>query len=151
MAFLIDIFAGMLIAFCYDFFRTLRHTVQNKAVQIISDILFWILTGCITLTALFYNSDIQLRAYEFFGILTGLFFYFSVLSSLLQPVHKMITNIFHFFSKTLFTIGNFFGIILKTGYLFLTFPFRFFAKWLHCFAARRKTAFQKQKKLLKRI
>lgn len=151
MAFLIDILTGLLVSVCYDLFRSFRHRIQRIKPNAILDILFWLFAGFLILSALFYNSDMALRAYEFLGILTGVFFYFSLLSSPLQPVFKKITGIFQFFSKILFTILRFFGIMIKNGFLFLLTPFRLLARCIKQCFKKWKTALGKQKKLMKRI
>lgn len=151
MAFLIDILTGLLVSFFYDLFRSLRHRIQRKKPNAILDILFWLFAGSLILSALFYNSDMALRAYEFLGILTGVFFYFSFLSSLLQPVFEKITGIFDFFSKILFTILRLFGIIIKNGFLFLSMPFRLLARFSKRGFGKWKTHLWKQRKLMKRI
>lgn len=151
VAFLIDICAGLLVGFGYDFFSALRHKIDQKTPNALLDFLFWLFAGGVILTALFYNSDLKLRAYEFFGISTGIFFYFSVLSSLFVPVHEKTADIFQFFYRILFTSARWFVIIIKNGLLFLCFPFcwlyGYFKKWL----AKLGAILTKHRKLIKRI
>ncbi|MBQ7950333.1 MAG: spore cortex biosynthesis protein YabQ [Clostridia bacterium] len=151
MAFLIDICAGLLVGFGYDFFGALRHQIDKKKPNAFLDFLFWLFAGGVILTAFFYNSDLKLRAYEFFGILTGIFFYFSVLSNLFIPLHEKIADIFQFFYRILFTSVKWFVIIIKNGLLFLCFPF---CRLLHYFKKRLTklgAILKKHRKLIKRI
>lgn len=151
MDFLLDILSGVIIAFGYDFFNTVRHRFRRKKAEIICDICFWLFAGGVILWVLFYTADMALRAYEFFGILTGVCFYFTALSQLLLPIHRKIADLFYFFSKMLFTTVSFSAIIIKNGFLFLWSPFRWLGRMCRKLMAKPIRAFKENKKLIKRI
>lgn len=151
MEFLLDIGAGALVALVYDIMRAIRHRSGRKSLGIVCDILFWLFACGVVLTVLFYTSHMELRAYEFFGILTGVFFYFSALSDLLQPFCEKITGIFYFFWKILFTTVSFSAIMIKNGFLCLTTPFRLLNRLLGRMAARLNRAHKEHQKQVKRI
>ncbi len=146
-----DIAAGLIVAFGYDFFNTLRHRLSPKKLGAVCDFLFWLFAGSVILVVLFYTTDMELRSYAFFGILTGVFFYFTALSQLLQPFHQKITDVFHFFSKILFTTVRFFVIIIKNGFLFLWIPFRWLGGFFKKLLAKPVWAFREHQKRIKRI
>ncbi|MBQ7791921.1 MAG: spore cortex biosynthesis protein YabQ [Clostridia bacterium] len=151
MDFLLDILAGIVVWFGYDFFNTLRHRFHNKGAKVICDICFWLFAGALILGVLFYTADMALRAYEFLGILTGICFYYAILSDWLSPFHKKIADIFFFFYRILFTILRFFAIMIKNGFLCLWFPFRWLGSFSRKIVAKPMRAIQENKKLIKRI
>ena len=119
MGLLVYILAGILLGICYELLKAFRKKANLPFVGVIADILFWgcSLAFCIWLFLL--TGDRKFRFYEFFGISSGFFFYFWVVSEYFVTISEKIAGIFLFFLRFLFTILKFFGIMIKNGVLFL--------------------------------
>lgn len=97
--FIVYIIAGIFISFLFDFFRILRICFKtNNLGTYIEDIIFWIMV----FTVLFLISSkfkyMDLRFYNFFGLLIGGTLYFSTIS---KNVIKYGVKILGFFKKIL--------------------------------------------------
>lgn len=91
--FLIFIVNGIIIGLLFDFFRIARKVIPtNDFVTYIEDILFWLLTGAITLYSIFVFNNGELRLFMFLGIILGAFIYLLVLSSYVIKINVKIIN-----------------------------------------------------------
>lgn len=151
MAFLTDILTGIFLGCGYDFLKAIRTQTNRKAVLAICDILFWSVSCVAVLWVLFVTSDMRLRAYEFFGLLTGLFINFSVLSGFFSPLYKKIAEFLQLFFSFLFTTIRFFGIMIKNGVLFLCKPLVFTLRFVKKLIGKPVRAWKENLRLLKRI
>jgi spore cortex biosynthesis protein YabQ len=125
LSFLITIIAGIGIGFFYDFFSVARNYGRRTSFKCsISDILFWIIAGILTILALYISNNMTLRFYQFLGIFIGVFIYFLLFSRFSVYIDRKILVFFAFIFKILFTIVNFFVIIFLRLLTFLFRPFR---------------------------
>lgn len=91
--FLIFIVNGIIIGLLFDFFRIARKVIPtNDFATYIEDILFWLLTGAITLYSIFVFNNGELRLFMFLGIILGAFIYLLVLSSYVIKINVKIIN-----------------------------------------------------------
>ena len=108
------IITGIIIGILFDFFRILRKSFETTNFVIyLQDILFWILTGIITLFSIFQFNYGEIRAYVFLGILFGFIIYMLTISKhiikysviIIKWIKKIIYYPFHaiiiFFNKLL--------------------------------------------------
>ena len=151
MAFLTDILTGMILGSGYDLLKAIRKKADYTIISIVCDVMFWLFSCGLILFVFFLTNDMKLRAYEFFGILSGVLLYFTVFSAPLGLVYEKIADIFHFFCKILFTSVHFFGIIVKNGVLFLGKPFVWSFRFLKKLLQAPKRAWKENMKLIKRI
>ncbi len=105
---LYSVLFGMIIAFLYDLFRTIRIEVQTGVLfSGLQDILFWCIATAIMFFLVFFTNDGRLRWYHIFGSFLGAVLYFLTLSRLFMLlVHRFISvffKIFEFFLKILLT------------------------------------------------
>lgn len=100
--FFIFIILGILISFIFDVFRSLRKKFKTcNFIIYIEDILFWLISGFLIVSAIFNFNAGELRAYLFIGILIGITIYillfakivYNILLKLLTPV-KLILDFF---------------------------------------------------------
>ena len=151
MAFLTDILAGIILGSGYDFLKAVRSRTTQKILLILCDMAFWLCSCGMILFVFFITSDMKLRAYEFFGLLTGFFLYFTIFSRWLFPCYQKITDFLQLFFKILFTSIGFFGIILKNCFLFFLKPFWWIGKHLKRLFGILLHAWKENLKLVKRI
>ena len=82
--FIAYIIAGIFISFLFDFFRILRKCIKtNNLATYIEDTIFWIM---VFLVLFFVSSKFKymdLRFYNFFGLLIGGIFYFLTISKII--------------------------------------------------------------------
>jgi len=124
MAFIITVTSGVAIGFIYDFFRVmLNNSTKNKAKYAVADIIFWIMAGIVIAYSFYYSDNMNLRAYQFLGVLSGLCLYFLFFSKLFSSFHLGIYKIIKFFFKILFTIAKFFAIIITSVFKWGSYPF----------------------------
>lgn len=72
---------GIAIGILFDIFRILRKSFRTiDLITYIEDILFWILTGIITLFSIFKFNNGQIRSYVIVGIAFGIFIYMFTIS-----------------------------------------------------------------------
>lgn len=112
--FLIFILTGFILGILFDVFRILRRSFKTTDfITYIEDVIFWILTGLITLYSLFKFNNGEIRLYIFFGMALGIALYMLTFSKIFV---KLSVNIILFVKK----IINF--IIVR--------PIKFIFKWL---------------------
>lgn len=151
MSLLLDVLCGLLLGFCYDILKSLRHKLQNKAVSFFLDLLFWGFALGICIFLFLLTGDQKFRFYELFLVGTGLLFYLWSLCGYFVGISEKIAVFFLFFFKLLFTSVRFFAIIIKNGVVFVGKPFgclmRIGKKW----SSKKLHTFKKHRKLMKRI
>lgn len=120
---LFDALAGIGLGMFYDVLRVFRQRSKRAFTDFLFDLLFWAGTLVICVYLFLLTGDRKFRFYELFGVLTGIFCYFLVISEYFVKISEKIADILLFFLKILFTIIKFFAIITKNGVLFLFTPF----------------------------
>ena len=86
--FFIFIILGIIISFIFDIFRILRKKFKtSNFITYIEDILFWVISGFLIISAIFKFNDGELRAYLFIGIFLGIIIYIMLFT-------KLVNNIF---------------------------------------------------------
>jgi spore cortex biosynthesis protein YabQ len=81
--FLIFILNGFLIGLLFDTFRILRKSFKtSNIITNIQDIIFWILSGLLSIYSIFKFTDGTLRIYIFLGILLGYILYLLIFSKI---------------------------------------------------------------------
>lgn len=96
--FAVFVINGFLIGLLFDVFRILRKTFKtNDLATYIEDILFWVITGIMTLAFIFYFNNGEIRFYVFLGIILGVLIYILTISkyviSVSVKIIKYIKNI----------------------------------------------------------
>lgn len=113
--FFVFIILGLIISFIFDIFRILRKKFKtNNFITYIEDILFWLISGFLIITAIFKFNDGELRAYLFIGILLGIVIYNmlftklvnSILLKILTPVKILLDFFTSLFKKICVFITN---------------------------------------------
>lgn len=93
--FLIFVLNGLIIGILFDIFRILRksfHTIDM--ITYLEDIIFWILTGIITLYTIFTFNSGEIRFYIFLGILLGVSLYLLTLSKYFIKINVFLILLF---------------------------------------------------------
>ncbi len=91
--FFMFIINGILIGFLFDIFRILRKSFQTSdIITYVEDVLFWILTGILTLYFIFYFNNGEIRLYIFLGILLGILLYMITISSYIIKFFVYVIN-----------------------------------------------------------
>jgi spore cortex biosynthesis protein YabQ len=89
-AFLVLFFTGMVWGGLFDLYRVFRSRIKvNKTVDLIGDLLFWILAAIVVIPLIFWANWIELRLYVWIAITLGLIMYFIFFSRLLIPIFKL--------------------------------------------------------------
>lgn len=113
--FVIFIINGILIGILFDIFRILRKSFKTvDIVTYIQDVIFWILTGILTLYFIFTYNNGEIRLYVFLGIILGILLYILTISKYIIKFSVIIIT----FIKSI--IGKFIKIII--------YPFNFIFK-----------------------
>ncbi len=151
MAFMSDIVSGILVGMWYDFLKVSRHNVRRRAFWLLCDVLFWVLTGGFLVVVFFVTSDMELRAYEFLGVLTGVCIYFFFLGGFLMPVFEKISQFLLKIFQFLFTMVKMSAIMIKNGVVFLLIPFSWLQRFFSKLLVKPKRWWKEHRKLRKRI
>lgn len=89
--FLIFILNGILIGIVFDIFRILRKSFKTSdVITYIEDVIFWVMTGLITLYFLFTFNNGEIRFYIFVGIILGIIIYMLSISKYFIKVNVTI-------------------------------------------------------------
>lgn len=105
--FLIFIINGFIIGILFDIFRILRKTFKTPdLITYIEDLIFWLITGIITLYNIFKFNNGEIRIYIFIGIAIGLTVYIMTFSKHFMNLSVKIITII----KNI--VGKILGIIL---------------------------------------
>lgn len=115
--FLLFIANGILIGIVFDIFRILRKSFKTSDfITYIEDILFWMVTGLITLYFLFTFNNGEIRFYIFIGITLGIVIYMlSISKYFIQISVRIITVIKVILAKVITIILYPLKLILKIG------------------------------------
>lgn len=89
------ILVGFLIGLLFDSFRILRKTFKTSdLITGVEDVLFWLLTGLLTIFSIFKFNNGNIRVYIILGIFIGITIYMLVFSkSVVNILTKVITYI----------------------------------------------------------
>lgn len=105
--FLLFMLNGICIGIFFDIFRILRKTFKTRDwITYLEDILFWLLSGCITLYFIFVFNQGEIRLYIFLGILLGVIVYILSISKYFIKLNVIVIEAL----KNIF--GKIFAIIL---------------------------------------
>lgn len=86
--------SGLLIGVLFDIFRVSRKTFKIPNILVyIEDVLFWILTGAITLFTIFTFTDGQIRLYMILVMILGAFIYLITISKYFIIINTKIINL----------------------------------------------------------
>lgn len=133
--FFIFVITGVVISILFDVFRILRKSFKTPdLITYLEDILFWILTGCISLYTIFYFNNGEIRFFLFLGIGLGVVLYMITLSKYFIKVSVFIitivkTIIQKLISIVLFPIRKLIQLIQKLLYKPIIFAFVNFRKF----------------------
>lgn len=109
--FAIFIINGILIGFLFDVFRILRKTFKTTDfATYVQDVIFWAITGIITLAFIFYFNNGEIRFYVFLGIILGAIIYILTIS---KYVIKVSVRIINYIKKLISTIINIILVPIK--------------------------------------
>ena len=91
--FLIFVINGVIIDILFDFFRILRKSFKTPDfVTYIEDVIFWILTGLLTLYSIFVFNNGEIRFFMFLGIFIGVALYMLLCSTYIIKFSVFIIN-----------------------------------------------------------
>lgn len=91
--FLIFVINGVIIGILFDFFRILRKSFKTPDfVTYIEDVIFWILTGLLTLYSIFVFNNGEIRFFMFLGIFIGIALYMLLCSTYIIKFSVFIIN-----------------------------------------------------------
>lgn len=86
--------SGLLIGVLFDIFRVSRKAFKIPNILVyIEDVLFWILTGAITLFTIFTFTDGQIRLYMILIMILGTFIYLITISKYFIIINTKIINL----------------------------------------------------------
>ena len=123
-SFFIFTILGLLIGVIFDIFRILRKTFKTTdIVTYIEDILFWFLTGILTLAFIFKFNNGELRFYIFIGISIGSIIYMLFISNFFIKINVYILNII----KTFIYKIIYFYIMVKKIFQIFQFSYDYFS------------------------
>ena len=91
--FLVFLLNGFLIGILFDIFRILRKTFKTSDfITYLEDIIFWIISGIITLYTIFKFNNGQIRLYIFVGIIFGSILYMLLFSKIFIKINVLVIN-----------------------------------------------------------
>lgn len=103
--FLTAIAGGFFVGIMFDIYRIIRgFDTPGKFLTIISDMLFWILTGILIFSFFLYTNNAYLRYSTFIGLGLGVYFYFVIISRLFLTILKWIVYYVIKFFRVLFIL-----------------------------------------------
>ena len=113
--FLMFIINGILLGIVFDIFRVSRKSFKTSDfITYIEDIIFWIISGIITLYFIFFFNNGQIRLYIFIGIILGTAFYILTLSKYFIKINVIIVNVIKEIVSKIYHIVIFpFSVIFK--------------------------------------
>ena len=128
-SFFIFTILGLLIGVIFDIFRILRKTFKTTdIVTYIEDILFWFLTGILTLAFIFKFNNGELRLYIFIGLGIGIILNMLFISKYFIKINVCIINfikkVLKFLFKPIISFVKFVKKILFKPFLFVIFNIR---------------------------
>lgn len=143
--FFIFILNGIIIGLIFDTFRSFRRTFKTSDITTyLEDILFWVISGGITLYLIFHLNNGELRTYIFTGLIMGIITYILFLSKIFMKLSISI----------LLTVKK---IILITLYplkkliLFIIKLIKQIKKYIIIFLKKSSKFFKKTEKILKKV
>lgn len=102
--FMMFIINGIIIGILFDIFRVMRKTFKtSNIITYIQDIIFWVLSGVLTLYFIFGFNNGEIRLYIFLGIVLGISLYMLLISKnfikistlILQKIKKLVEIIIY--------------------------------------------------------
>lgn len=116
--FFIFIVLGLIVSFIFDIFRILRKKFNtNNIITYIEDVLFWIISGFLIISAVFKFNNGELRLYLFLGLSIGIVMYMLLFTKFINMIFlKILTPVqilIDFFLSLLKKIYNFINKTIK--------------------------------------
>lgn len=113
--FLATFYGGVVIGFLYDLYKIYRRILNpSKIVEIIQDLLFWLVITVVAIAVLLYSNDGSLRWYTFLGFIIGALIYNILLSSIVvKIVNKFLMTLKRFWNYIYIKIKNILGHIIE--------------------------------------
>ncbi|WP_297633811.1 spore cortex biosynthesis protein YabQ [uncultured Clostridium sp.] len=87
-----SIVAGGLLGMLFDVYRIIRGKDVNKVIEVIEDVLFWILSAITIFVFLLYNNFAFMGPYVYLFIGSGLIIYLKLLSKFIYKMECLILN-----------------------------------------------------------
>lgn len=105
---------GIIIGIIFDFFRALRRTFKTSdIITYIEDILFWVISGILSISFIFIFNQGEIRGYTVIGIILGIILYILLLS---RSIITVLTKIFKFLRSIIVFTCKPFTYIFKRFY-----------------------------------
>lgn len=127
-SFFVFICVGFLICILFDVFRVFRRVFKTPdIVTYVEDIVFWIISGSITLLSIFIFNNGELRLYIFIGIIIGTILYILFISKYFIKIGVVVINtVKNFFICIIQILAKPYNIVQKIIKLLLIKPIVFF-------------------------
>lgn len=110
-AFLITVFAGVLLGVIFDFFRILGGRISFRGYfTTLADLLFWLVATVVVFAAFIFGNWGEVRLYMFIGLLAGVILYYRLCS---RAVMKTIVFALDLLAKIVNALGKLIGFIVK--------------------------------------
>lgn len=127
ITFLITIATGIILGVLFDGYRVLRGTFRPKVLTTwFTDLLYWLLATVIVFLALVISNWGELRFYVFLGIISGVVFYYRLLSLYTIRLFSVVIKVI---KKTIMLIKRIFVVLLIKPVVLcmeiIAFPFKF--------------------------
>lgn len=151
MSFVFDVLCGLLLGFCYDILKSIRHQLKKPALTFLLDFMFWIFALGVCIFLFLLTGDRKFRFYELIGVSTGLLCYLWSFGGYFVGISRKIAYFLLFFFKLLFTSVKFFAIMIKTGVVFIGKPFSRLMRFGKIWSRQKLRIYKKHRKLMKRI
>lgn len=140
-AFFITIGIGILVAFCYDYYREFRRTFRlKKTGTCLGDLTYWLVMTVIVFTLLLQANWGEMRLYVLLGIGLGALLYYYLLSKsvsrLVRIKFYILNRVWEMLVKIISFIWNAVLYPFRLVILFISYPFRYLR--LACKKAGRK-------------
>lgn len=131
--FLTAVVAGLAIGIMFDIYRIIRgFDCPGKAVTMVSDLLFWIISAILIFLFFLYSNNGYLRYNTFIGLILGALLYFRIISGVILKSLRFIT----------FYIIKFFRVLI----IFVLYPIRLIRYFLHFIFFKLKEIIRKRPK-----
>jgi len=90
-SFLVTVYGGFILGALYDFFKVVQKVFRlKKGLVTATDIIFWLISTVVILYFLYMSNYIELRFYNFLGFLSGVLFYYLLLSDFVTEILTMV-------------------------------------------------------------
>ena len=92
--FIIFTIVGILIGFLFDLFRILRKIIKTSdLITYIEDLVFWMLTGLLIISSMYYFCNGELRFFMIIGVILGTIIYLITFSKYVIKIALFFINL----------------------------------------------------------